>query len=165
LDKSDRTTSLTLSLTIDTTQGVEPPFPDQWFESIAQAAVQAGAGRRDFDASGAVALLLTDDATLHDLNRQFRGLDKPTDVLSFEGETAGLRPGALRHLGDIAISVERARRQAGDYGHSFERELAYLVTHGLLHLLGFDHESDVEQQAMRAVEEQALSQVRLTRPA
>jgi probable rRNA maturation factor len=68
-----------------------------------------------------------------------------------------------RHLGDIAISLERARAQAAEYGHSFERELAYLLTHGTLHLLGFDHEDDDEQRAMREAEERALASVGLTR--
>jgi probable rRNA maturation factor len=71
----------------------------------------------------------------------------------------------VRHLGDVAISVARARRQAAAYGHSFERELGYLLTHGVLHLVGFDHEADADQAEMRRVEEQALATVGLGREA
>jgi probable rRNA maturation factor len=71
----------------------------------------------------------------------------------------------VRHLGDVAISVPRAHRQAVAYGHSFERELGYLLTHGVLHLVGFDHEADADQAEMRGVEEQALATMGLGRAA
>ena len=128
-------------------------------------------------------MLLAGDTTLHTLNRQYRGKDRPTDVLSFEGagfesdndptapgDAAGLPsppgvPGLPVHLGDIAISLVRARRQAQEYGHSFERELGYLLVHGTLHLLGFDHETDEDQREMRAAEEEALAALGLVRDA
>ncbi len=152
-------------------EGVEPPFDDAWFNRVAQAAVAAAkpdAPAAPVATDAEIVLLLADDATLHDLNRRFRGQDKPTDVLSFEGDAAPAAPGttpapAGHHLGDIAISVERARRQAEDYGHSVERELAYLLTHGALHLLGYDHENDDDQRLMRDAEERALIQIGLTR--
>lgn len=78
--------------------------------------------------------LLTDDRELRRLNCQFLGRDYPTDVLSF--------PAGDEFLGEIAISVDRAREQAARYGHSLEEELAILMLHGLLHLVGFDHERD-----------------------
>jgi probable rRNA maturation factor len=78
--------------------------------------------------------LLTDDRQLRRLNRQFLARDYPTDVLSF--------PGSDGSLGDIAISVDRARRQAAEFGHSLEEELSVLMLHGVLHLLGMDHERD-----------------------
>jgi probable rRNA maturation factor len=108
-----------------------------------------------------VSVLLTDDAALHALNRDYRSVDAPTDVLSFaaEDDTSGpafvLPPGAPRYLGDIAISYERVVAQAAEYGHSHERELAYLTAHGVLHLLGYDHERGVEDAAAMRVREEA----------
>ena len=145
--------------------GVESPFDEAWFDRVAQAATAAGDPAIPAMAEIEVVLLLADDPTLHDLNRRYRGQDKPTDVLSFEGDDAppGGPAAGPRHLGDIAISVERARRQADDYGHSFERELAYLLTHGVLHLLGYDHETDDDQRRMRDAEERALAHIGLPR--
>jgi len=83
--------------------------------------------------------LVTGDADLRRLNGQFRGKDYPTDVLSFPGEDG--------HLGDLAISVVRARAQAREFGHSTEDELRILMLHGVLHLLGMDHEADSGRMA------------------
>jgi probable rRNA maturation factor len=87
------------------------------------------------------ACLITGDAELRRLNRQFRGMDYPTDVLSFPAAAPAL------HLGDLAISLGRARAQAREFGHRIEREVEILMLHGLLHLLGFDHEKDRGQMA------------------
>jgi probable rRNA maturation factor len=84
-------------------------------------------------------ILITGDAELRKLNREFRGQDYPTDVLSFPGVGG---PGGRPHLGDLAISVARARAQAKQFGHSTEQEVRILMLHGLLHLLGMDHEMD-----------------------
>ncbi len=98
-------------------------------------------------APASVALLLTDDETLQALNLTFRNVDKPTDVLSFtDGEPAF--PDAPIHLGDIAISMERAATQAAANGHSQQAELQLLVVHGILHLLGYDHGDSAEKAAM-----------------
>jgi probable rRNA maturation factor len=91
--------------------------------------------------------LITGDAELRRLNREFRGKDYATDVLSFpngsDGRTAGPPQEAiLPHIGDLAISVGRARAQAKEYGHSTEQEIRILMLHGLLHLIGMDHETD-----------------------
>ncbi len=117
-----------------------------------------------------VSLLLAGDALLHRLNRDFRQIDRPTDVLSFpqlEGRAALVQhrasPQQPLALGDVVISVERARRQAEELGHSLERELGYLLVHGVLHLCGYDHETDEEQAEMRRLEEQALAAVGLAR--
>lgn len=148
---------------VQTADGVGSPFDDEWVGRVVVAAIGAGGGM--VGKSAEVAVLLADDAALHDLNRRFRGIDAATDVLSFQGDASeASRPAcAIQHVGDIAISVERARRQAEEYGHSFERELAYLLTHGMLHLVGYDHEDDVEQRRMREAEEHALSRLGLTR--
>jgi probable rRNA maturation factor len=89
---------------------------------------------RQLRVSGEVALVLAGDRTLHRLNRDYRGKDKPTDVLSFPGEEAG--------LGDIVISVETAERNARRLGRTLPQEIDVLALHGFLHVLGYDHEND-----------------------
>ena len=91
---------------------------------------------------GEVSVLLTTDAALRDLNRRFRGKNKPTDVLSFSATPVRNAGPAERTAGDLAISVETARRQAAEQGHSLIVETKILILHGLLHLAGFDHETD-----------------------
>jgi probable rRNA maturation factor len=94
---------------------------------------------------GEVSVLLTSDAALRRLNRRFRGKDTTTDVLSFPAEG----PAAEEMAGDLAISVPAARRQGAACGHSLETELKVLILHGLLHLAGYDHESDNGRMARR----------------
>ncbi|HEU5014571.1 MAG TPA: rRNA maturation RNase YbeY [Roseiflexaceae bacterium] len=117
-----------------------------------------------------LSVLVTSDAALHELNRTYRGVDRPTDVLSFADEedapgTSFVRPpDTPRYLGDIAISYERVLAQAEDYGHSAARELAYLTAHGVLHLLGYDHErGEADAAAMRRREEAAMDWLGLQR--
>lgn len=120
----------------------------------------------------AVHVLLTDDARIQAVNREQRGIDKATDVLSFptvsypKGKTARNAQPALRReydaelnacfLGDILISLPHAQAQAHEYGHSLMRELCYLLAHGIFHLCGYDHAVPDEQKEMRAMEEKAL---------
>ncbi len=109
-----------------------------------------------------VSIVLTDDTYIRELNHQYRHKDSSTDVLSFAMEESGENEPDLgwdeeNILGDIIISVETAKRQAVEYGHSFEREMSYLTTHGMLHLLGYDHETEKERSLMREKEEQVLS--------
>lgn len=117
-----------------------------------------------------VNILLTDDEGIHEINLAMRGVDRPTDVLSFpmfdlaEGEhpdecdpETGRVP-----LGDMCISVERAHAQAREYGHSFEREICYLAVHSTLHLLGYDHMDEGERKRrMRGREEAVMSVLKL----
>lgn len=115
-----------------------------------------------------VGVLIADDARLHALNRDYRGIDAPTDVLSFgdDGATGPFvsQPEGPRYLGDIAISLDRVLAQASEYGHSPARELAYLAVHGALHLLGYDHERGPDAAAaMRAREEAVLFSLGLER--
>lgn len=114
-----------------------------------------------------VSLMFTDDETIHEMNREYRGIDRPTDVLSFaleEGEEEEIYGGPEENLlGDIIISVETATRQAEEYGHSVEREMAFLALHGMLHLLGYDHMEEEERQQMRAQEEAILASLGITR--
>ena len=121
-----------------------------------------------------VDVCLTDDEGIHEINRDMRDVDRPTDVLSFPvfdlvpGELPGEEdadPGTgLIPLGDMVISMERAAAQAEEYGHSQKRETAYLVTHSVLHLLGYDHLDEGEQKRqMRAREEAILSELGIPR--
>ncbi len=100
----------------------------------------------------------TSDAQIREFNRDYRGKDKPTDVLSFpfwEGET--LFEGAPVPLGDLVISLETAARQAGELHHSLEREIVFLSVHGVLHLLGFDHDTPSKRRAMFAWQDELAS--------
>ena len=110
----------------------------------------------------ALTVLTTDDDTLQDLNHRFLGIDAPTDVLAFpEAAEAPLGEGEPPSLGEIAISVPTAVRQASELGHSLADELAHLLTHGILHLCGYEHEGGGEGAArMRAREEHYLGDIR-----
>lgn len=104
-----------------------------------------------------LSIVLCDDATIHPLNRDYRGKDKPTDVLSFaqrEGEFAFLEDNLL---GDVIISMDTTIRQAQERGHSTEAELRVLLVHGILHLLGYDHIEDDEAEVMEAKEREILA--------
>jgi probable rRNA maturation factor len=120
---------------------------------------------------GEVSVLLTSDERIQSLNREWRGVDAPTDVLSFALNEADepdlvLTADMPITLGDIIISLPRAQEQATEYNHSIQRELAFLAVHGTLHLLGYDHEKGgQEQQDMRMREEAILSGLGLTRQA
>lgn len=115
-----------------------------------------------------VDITIVDDEEIHALNREYRNVDRPTDVLSFaldEGEEdePELIDGPEEHLlGDIIISAETAQRQGEEFGHGLEREIVYLAVHGLLHLLGYDHMTDEDKKIMRAKEEEALREIRLS---
>jgi probable rRNA maturation factor len=115
-----------------------------------------------------VSLSLVTDDRIHELNRDYRGVDHPTDVLSFAlEETDPQSPQVCGYqdniLGDIVISTDRVRSQAVEYGHSFERELLYLAVHGTLHLLGYDHETEEDKIQMRQKEEIVLKLLGLPR--
>ncbi|MBQ1887133.1 MAG: rRNA maturation RNase YbeY [Firmicutes bacterium] len=101
------------------------------------------------------------------LNRDYRNVDSVTDVLSFpaygDEEEISLEEGEELSLGDVVICEERAREQAEEYGHSFDRELIYLFTHSVLHLLGYDHMTDEDKAVMREKEEAVMSALGLTR--
>lgn len=115
--------------------------------------------------SAELSVVLTTDEEVHELNRTYRGIDRTTDVLSFpqhEGEDSDLTDPLL---GDVVISMDAVDRQALEYGHSRERELAFLTVHGILHLLGWDHEIPEDEERMMAKTESILSGMGLTREA
>ncbi|HEU4325673.1 MAG TPA: rRNA maturation RNase YbeY [Roseiflexaceae bacterium] len=156
---------------IDIDIQTSPRFADQVDIELVERAVRAVIAVEQVPGALEVSVLITDDAELHELNREYRGVDAPTDVLSFADEEdepegpAFVRPPDMpRYLGDIAISYERVLAQAAEYGHTPARELAYLTAHGILHLLGYDHELGADQAAaMRAREEAAMEALGLRR--
>ncbi|GAA4706247.1 rRNA maturation RNase YbeY [Brevibacillus fulvus] len=126
------------------------------------------------EVSGEVVVTLVDDERIHELNRQYRGVDRPTDVLSFAmNETGEGEPEIFveeeeladfpNMLGDIIISVPRAKEQAEEYGHSLQREMGFLAVHGFLHLLGYDHGTAEEEKEMFGRQEEVLAKIGLTR--
>ena len=131
-------------------------------------AVAATLAAEGVEESCAIEVLLTDDAEIHEINREHRGVDRPTDVLSFPMNE--LTPGAFDPdvceydyergcvlLGDMVISMERCAEQAEEFGHSFAHEVTYLAIHSTLHLLGYDHEDEGEQKKqMRTREKEIL---------
>ena len=136
-------------------------------EVIAQAAQHLNLGE-DYE----VDISIVSDQEIHELNRTYRGIDRPTDVLSFaleettEDDPLGqvaLPTDLGRFLGDIIISYPRTQAQAEDYGHSLERELAFLAVHGFLHLNGYDHQSPEEEAEMFGLQEEVLTEYGLQR--
>jgi len=109
-----------------------------------------------------VSVTFVTNDTIQDINREYRGKDQPTDVISFaleelgEGEMAVTFEGMPRVLGDIIISTDRAKEQAEEYNHSFERELGFLAVHGFLHLLGYDHMEPEEEKVMFTKQDEIL---------
>ncbi len=143
--------------------------PLSFFERIAQAAVLL----EGLDKPMFLSLTLTDDAGIRAVNRQWRSQDTATDVISFPAinfsprDTASLRQAlpadawdsdeSAHFLGDIVISLPRAKSQAEEYGHGVERELSYLFVHGVMHLMGYDHQNPEDKIKMRDMEEKALA--------
>lgn len=124
--------------------------------------------RHEGVAAGELTVAIVGGAAIRRLNRDYRGIDAVTDVLSFGtggSPTVVGPPGAPPYLGDIAICAERADEQARDYGHSAAREFAFLTVHGVLHLLGHDHHEPTEERRMRAREEAVLAALGLGRQA
>ncbi|WJH33034.1 rRNA maturation RNase YbeY [Paenibacillus sp. CC-CFT747] len=164
------------------------PVTDEMIDRL--RSLLALAGKQEGVEDGEVALTLTDDEGIHRLNKEYRGIDRPTDVLSFPqhepGEDEpdinyddleevedldGAEEGADSEesfedeepLGDIVISLERAQAQSEEYGHSLEREIGFLFVHGFLHLIGYDHETEEDEREMIAKQEAVLQEAGLTR--
>jgi probable rRNA maturation factor len=138
---------------------------DESLIDLLNKAVQAALRDEGYREDAEVSLVFVDDDYIQELNIKYRGVDSPTDVLSFamlEGESF---PGEEEEviLGDVIISLETAERQAREFGHSFQREVAYLTLHGVLHLLGYDHQEEVDRRRMREREEEILARLELSR--
>ncbi len=117
--------------------------------------------RREPGAHGSAVVALADDAMVHDLNRRFRGVDRATDVLSFP---SGDGAGEAAHLGDVVLSSETLRREAGAEGKPVSDHFAHLALHGLLHLFGYDHQGDAEAARMEAMESEILRELGIPEP-
>ncbi|MBQ7499917.1 MAG: rRNA maturation RNase YbeY [Clostridia bacterium] len=115
-----------------------------------------------FEGKAEISVTLTDDEKIRELNRDFRDIDRATDVLSFP-LFDDVAEGGHIPLGDIVISLERARVQSAEYGHSFEREVAFLCVHSMLHLLGYDHMNADEEKVMFSRQKEILSEIGLER--
>jgi probable rRNA maturation factor len=137
-------------------------------ESIILRAVEAAAEMIDTDTGDAeLAIMLTDDAGIHTLNKNWRGIDKPTNVLSFPAlqPTGTPAPGdAPRMLGDIAIAYETLRREADEEQKPFDHHLSHLAIHGFLHLVGYDHETDEDAEEMESLERKILAELGIPDP-
>lgn len=114
-----------------------------------------------------VNIILTNPENIRKFNKEYRNIDKETDVLSFpmfeKEELSNFKSCCREVLGDIIISVDRVEKQAEEYGHSFERELSYMVVHGFYHLMGYDHIQEEDKKIMRAKEENILRTLKIER--
>lgn len=132
-------------------------FEEEYIQSIEKAlsvALRHAGYGNDYEISFSV----VDQDEIQELNRDYRGKDSVTDVLSFGFYERGEVPESGL-LGDIVICVQRAKEQADEFGHSYERELIYLSVHSLLHLLGYDHEEDDEKNEMRMLEKKIMKEL------
>lgn len=133
-----------------------------WAGRIAQHVLEAESVSPPYE----VSLVFTDSGTVQELNRDYRGVDEPTDVLAFymlaQKETDSsfaLPPDGVTRLGEVIISYPQAAEQAKEQGHSLEKELALLIIHGILHLLGYNHEKPEDESRMRAREKELLEEI------
>lgn len=145
---------------------------DDTLQNLIERVIGKALEYEKFEKNAEVSVLLVDDMQIREINGEFRQLDKPTDVLSFPMldfsggraiDSVGDSYLGTVVLGDIVVSLERAKAQAVEYGHSFEREVGFLVCHSVLHLLGYDHETEEERAVMRQKEEAVLALLGLTR--
>jgi probable rRNA maturation factor len=118
---------------------------------LVRRAVEATLAYEGYKNNAEVSVTFTDNEKIQKINNEFRGIDKPTDVLSFpltdyESSNVPFADELDGSLGDIVISLERAKEQADEFGHSFEREIAFLTVHSMLHLLGYDHVNSEEEE-------------------
>lgn len=134
-----------------------------WLENIAKQVLTAQASSNEIE----VGLLLIGQKKIQRLNRQYRNIDEPTDVLSFgmlpTGQGAEVTfpsPDGVQHLGEVIISYPQAVKQAEESQHSTKREIVILIIHGILHLLGYDHETPEEESTMRARESETLTSIK-----
>ncbi|HHX53797.1 MAG TPA: rRNA maturation RNase YbeY [Clostridiales bacterium] len=128
--------------------------------ALIKRAVKATLKSENWEGRAEVSVTVVDDDRIKELNSAHRGIDSPTDVLSFplnDGDDIG------EELGDIVISIERADYQAKEYGHSLDRELAFLTVHSTLHLLGYDHMTEEEEKDMFGRQEKILNSMGLSR--
>ena len=140
--------------------------PDE-FERLIEELTRAALDEEEIEEDAEVSVTLVDNERIRELNSEHRGIDKETDVLSFPmGDEDGFEVDPDTDavlLGDIVLSLEKAQAQAQEYGHSFKREVAFLITHSLFHLLGYDHLTPEEEAEMFAKQEKVLEKLGITR--
>lgn len=135
----------------------EAPFEDALASAVIENAVKQVLAQQSGPDFPALTVVVTGDPDIRALNLEYMGIDSPTDVLSFpSGDLPGV-PGEEVYLGDIMISLETARKQAAQGGHSLEQEIELLTVHGVLHLLGFDHGDEADKTAMWEAQAAALA--------
>ena len=140
--------------------------PDE-FEKLIENCTREALIEEEMDDDAEVSVTLVDNARIRELNSEYRDIDRETDVLSFPmGDEDGFEVDPDTDavlLGDIVLSLEKAQAQAEEYGHSFKREVAFLITHSLFHLLGYDHMTPEEEAEMFAKQEKVLEKLGITR--
>lgn len=144
---NDSRFEINLMIEIETAQ----PVP----EARLTAAIRWLLAREDAPPESGLSVVLTSDEAVRALNQEYRGIDRPTDVLSFSAEAGGL-PDDAGYLGDLVIAAPYLARQAAAEGHAFADELLLAVIHGTLHLLGYDHDTPANQEIMWAIQAEAL---------
>jgi probable rRNA maturation factor len=132
-------------------------------ETLVQRAIEAAAREASAEAAE-VAIVLTDDSGIRSLNRDWRGIDEPTNVLSFPAARSPARGDGPRMLGDIAIAYEITRREAESENKPFANHLSHLAVHGFLHLVGYDHENDADAETMESLERTILARLGVPDP-
>ena len=134
------------------------------YKRLIKRAIEETLEEEGFERPCEVSVTLVDNEAIRDMNRESRGIDRATDVLSFPIFDEDFDDGEAAILGDIVLSLEKAEEQAEAYGHSMEREIAFLTVHSMLHLLGYDHEEGkAEESEMFALQEKILTKMKLTR--
>ncbi len=141
--------------------------PPEDIEKLIENCTSAALEEEDIRDDAEVSVTLVDNARIREMNAEFREIDRETDVLSFpmcgeDGFEVNPDNDAIL-LGDIVISLEKAQEQAAEYGHDFKREVAFLITHSLFHLLGYDHMTEDEEKEMFAKQEKVLRKLGITR--
>jgi probable rRNA maturation factor len=144
--------------------GLEIDLDSAWMQSVIEKTLLS----ENVPNTVELSLVITGQERIQELNREYRGLDKPTDVLSFalaeqkedaEPEPFIGPPDGIMHLGEVIISYPQAIIQAAENGHSLKREMAVLIVHGVLHIMGYDHEKEEMEPAMKAREQELLAEI------
>lgn len=165
-----------MTFCVDNETNQELPFD---VEKIANQVIEKSLEQEGCPYEVSVSVLLTDNEGIHAMNKEFRGIDRPTDVLSFPNvdyeapaDFSGIEDYVEDYfdpesgelcLGDIVISIDKVYEQANEYGHAPLREFAFLVAHSMLHLMGYDHMEEDEAKVMEAKQEEILSSLGITR--
>lgn len=136
---------------------------DQQIEEIINSVIKECLDYEKYGFNYEISVSFVNNIEIKELNKRFRGKDKETDVLSFPMEDELEGQDYLPTLGDIVISIEKANEQAKEYGHSLEREIAYLTAHSMFHLMGYDHLTDSEKTIMRRKEKDVMKNLKIFR--